>query len=110
MFALSLAVARARPRRARTRVTGEGADLLRERITRACLVSAALFALSVATPEPLRYVLWAIAIGVESSAMLAEDRAAARRLRRDHDLSALAPEDPRRRSTRTTSPSASACS
>ena len=61
-------------------------------------------------PEPLRYALWAVAIGVESSAMLAEDRDGARRLRRDHDLSALRPEDPRRRSTRTTSPSASACS
>jgi low temperature requirement protein LtrA len=53
-----------------------------------------LFALSAATPEPFRYVLWAIAIGAESSAMLAEDRAAARRLRRDHDLAALVPGDP----------------
>ena len=39
-------------------------------------------------------MLWAIAIGVESSAMLAEDRAAAHQLRRDHDLTALVPDDP----------------
>jgi len=92
VFALSLAVARLVLAGAHA-VTGEGRSLLSERITRACLGSAALFALSAATPEPLRYALWAVAIGVESSAMLAEDRTAARRLRRDHDLSALRPED-----------------
>ena len=58
------------------------------------MFSAALFALSIWTPEPFRYVLWAIAIGAESGAMLAEDRDQRRRLRRDHDLAALAPEDP----------------
>jgi len=83
VFALSLAVARLVLAGAHA-VTGEGRSLLSEHITRACLGSAALFALSAATPEPLRYALWAVAIGVESSAMLAEDRAAARRLRRDH--------------------------
>jgi low temperature requirement protein LtrA len=92
VFALSLAVARLVLAGAHS-VTGEGRNLLRERITRACLGSAALFALSAAVPEPLRYALWAIAIGLESSAMLTEDRAAAHRLRRDHDLSALRPED-----------------
>jgi low temperature requirement protein LtrA len=66
----------------------------RERITRACLTSGALFALSAAVPGPYRYVLWAVAIAIESSALLAEDRAARRRLRRDGDLSALAPADP----------------
>jgi low temperature requirement protein LtrA len=93
VFALSLAVARLALAGAHA-VTGDGKALLRERITRACLASAGLFALSAATPEPFRYVLWAIAIGAESSAMLAEDRAAARRLRRDHDLAALVPGDP----------------
>jgi len=92
VFALSLAVARLVLAGAHA-VTGEGRSLLNDRITRACLGSAALFALSAATPEPLRYALWAVAIGVESSAMLAEDRTAARRVRRDHDLSALRPED-----------------
>ena len=92
VFALSLAVARLVLAGAHA-VTGEGRSVLRERITRACLGSAALFALSAAAPEPLRYALWAVAIGVESGAMLAEDRAGARRLRRDHDLSALRPED-----------------
>jgi low temperature requirement protein LtrA len=69
-------------------------DLLRLRITRACLVSAALFAISAGTPAPFRYALWAIGIGVESGAMLAEDRDAMRRARRDRDLAALAPADP----------------
>ena len=61
------------------------------RIQRALLVSAALFALSALVPEPFRYALWAIAISTESGATLVEDRAAARRARRDHDLHALAP-------------------
>ncbi len=50
-----------------------------------------LFFLSIWTPEPFRYLLWAIAIAGESGAMLAEDRDAAQRVRRDRDLSALAP-------------------
>jgi low temperature requirement protein LtrA len=71
-----------------------GADLLRQRITRACAGSAALFTISIWVPEPFRYVLWSVAIGTESGAMLAEDRDAARRVRRDRDLQALAPIDP----------------
>jgi low temperature requirement protein LtrA len=39
-------------------------------------------------------VLWAIAIGIESSAMLSEDREAARKARRDHDLAAMKPQNP----------------
>ena len=39
-------------------------------------------------------MLWAIGIGVESGAMLAEDREATHRARREHDWSALAPSDP----------------
>jgi low temperature requirement protein LtrA len=73
----------------------EGRDsLLQQRIARAYLISATLFALSIVVPEPLRYVLWAVAIGAESGAMLTEDRRAARRVRRDHDLAALKPLDP----------------
>ena len=64
------------------------------KVTRAFLASAALFGLSIAAPEPFRYVLWAIAIGIESSRMLVEDREAAHRARRDHDWAALAPSDP----------------
>jgi len=37
--------------------------------------------------------MWAIGIGLESGAMLAEDRDAVRRVRRDHDLKALLPAD-----------------
>ena len=64
-FALSLAVIRVVLAAAYTR-TGD------RRVTRAYLVSAALFVLSVWVPEPFRYVLWAIGIGIESSAMLPE--------------------------------------
>ena len=71
-----------------------GTDILRRRITRACLASAALFAVSIAVPEPFRYLLWLVAIGIESSTMLAEDREAMGRARRERDLSALAPADP----------------
>ena len=84
-FALSLAVIRVVLAVAYAR-TGD------RRVTRAYLVSAALFVISVWAPEPLRYVLWAIGIGVESSAMLPERGEAAGA------------------STRTTSPSGSACS
>ena len=93
VFALSLAVTRLVLAGAHAVADGR-ANPLGRRITRACLVSAGLFAVSAATPEPLRYVLWAIGIAVESGAMLDEDRAAAHRLRRDHDLEALAPTEP----------------
>jgi low temperature requirement protein LtrA len=93
VFALSLAVTRlvlAAVAAARGRTGG----VLGERITKACLVSAALFALSALVPGPFRYMLWAIGIIVESSAMLQEDREASHRLRRDRDLTALVPDDP----------------
>ena len=93
VFVLSLAVTRLVLAAAHAVSDGRGNPLGR-RITRACLVSAALFAVSTLAPPPFRYVLWAIAIAVESGAMLAEDREAAHRLRRDHDLKALAPADP----------------
>ncbi len=89
VFALALAVTRVVLATA-TAVAGGGTDLLRGRITRACLVSAGLFLISIWVPEPFRYVLWAIGIGLESGAMLAEDRAAAHQARRDHDASGWA--------------------
>ena len=93
VFALSLAVVRLTLAGAHY-ANGGRTDLLSRRITRACLVSAGLFAVSAALPGPFRYALWAVAIIVESGAMLAEDREAARRMRRERDLSALTPADP----------------
>lgn len=93
VFALSLAVTRLVLAAAQV-VRGGYKEALQQRITRACLLSAGLFAVSIWAPSPFRYVLWAIAIIAESSAMLAEDREAAHRVRRDHDLKALVPTDP----------------
>jgi low temperature requirement protein LtrA len=93
VFALSLAATRLVLASAHA-VDGGRTDLLRKRITRACLISAVLFVVSIWVPEPYRYVLWAIAIVVESREMLAEDREATQRMRREHDLAALAPADP----------------
>ncbi len=67
---------------------------LTRQITRACLFSAVLFLVSIWVPEPFRYVLWAIAIFTESGAMLAEDRGAARRMKRERSLAAFRPSDP----------------
>src|SRR5262245_21567723 len=92
VFAASLGVTRLIL--AASHVVGTGDAKLRERITRACLTSAALFLVSIALDGPFRYVLWAIAIAIESGAMLDEDRQAARRARHDRDLSALKPADP----------------
>jgi low temperature requirement protein LtrA len=92
VFAASLAVTRLVL--AAAHVAASGDARLRERITRACLASAALFGISIVLPGPFRYVLWAIAIAIESSAMLTEDREAVRQARRDHDLSVLKPTDP----------------
>jgi low temperature requirement protein LtrA len=99
VFALSLAIIRvvlavAAAAGVERTPTPRPADILRLRIARACLTSAALFAVSAAVPGPWRYVLWAVGIGIESSTMLAEDRDAMRRLRTDHDLAALTPADP----------------
>jgi low temperature requirement protein LtrA len=100
VFALSLAVIRlilavaAVAGVQRTEDAPRPADILRLRIGRACLTSAALFGLSAVVPAPARHVLWAVGIGVESSTMLAEDRDAMRRARAEHDFSALTPADP----------------
>jgi low temperature requirement protein LtrA len=89
-FALSLAATRVLLALAHVR----GTEALDRRILRACVVSAILFAASPWLPGALTYIAWAIAIGTESGAMLAEDKEARRRLRRDHDLAALAPQNP----------------
>jgi low temperature requirement protein LtrA len=86
VFALSMAV---------TRVVLAGANTRDRRVTRAYAVSAALFAISIWVPVAWGVVvLWALAIGGESSAVLREDREAMRRMRRDRDMSALGPVDP----------------
>jgi low temperature requirement protein LtrA len=64
---------------------------LSRRISRAYFTSAALFLISIAVPGPWRYVLWALAISSESSALLNEDRKAVEQARRSHSLAALAP-------------------
>ena len=73
---------------------GRVQDLLRLQIARAYAATAALFAVSIWVPEPWRYVLWGIAILGESRPLLREDRAAAGRWRREHDIRALTPADP----------------
>ena len=91
-FALSLAAARIVLAVAHV-MTGQGREALRRRIVQALMGSAALFTISIWVPEPWRYVLWAIAIGGESSALLHEDRTAARERVRPRDLHALRPID-----------------
>jgi hypothetical protein len=85
-------------------------SLLQQRIARACLVSAGLFALSIVVPVPWRYGLWALGIATESGATLTEDREAARRARHDRDWGRSSRPTRPRRWTSTTSPSASGCS
>jgi low temperature requirement protein LtrA len=92
VFAAAMAVTRVILAAANGAVSED--DLLQQRIFRAYVFSAVLFAVSIVVPEPFRYALWAIAIVTESNAMLNEDREGARRARRDHDLSALRPADP----------------
>src|SRR4051812_15715828 len=94
VFALSLAAIRLVLAAGYATGDDDRPGLLRRRITRACVASAALFAVSAALPGPYRQVLWAMAIVLESTAMLDEDREAMDRLRRDRDLVALVPEDP----------------
>ncbi len=97
VFALALAATRVVLAVAHAGGPGAAGNVLRHRIARACLASAALFAISAAVPGPFRYILWAIAIAGESGVMLGEDRDAARDVRRTHDWGSLAPEDPAER-------------
>jgi low temperature requirement protein LtrA len=96
-FALSLAVTRVVLGVAHARdddSTSSAGDLLRQRTARAYAISAALFVVSIWLPRPLRYLLWAAAIGHESRVVLTEDRQAARTARSTHDFTALTPSDP----------------
>ena len=80
-----------------TRVVLAVANDADRRIVRAYGASALLFVISIWVPEPWRYLLWAIAIGGESGAVLRDDREAKRQMRRDRDFSALGPVDPNER-------------
>jgi low temperature requirement protein LtrA len=93
LFAISLAVIRLLIAGAHAASRGE-VNVLRQRIARACLISAALFAASTLVESPYRYLMWAVAIAIESGAMLSEDRAGSRRARAERDLTALRPADP----------------
>lgn len=81
-----LAVAHAVASGARTAAT--------ERVFRAYVLSAALWGISVAVPGPWRYVLWGIAVGVESGAVLTDDKDGRRRARQERDFRAMRPTDP----------------
>src|SRR5690349_7437537 len=65
MFAISLAAARLLLALAYAGPE-DRASILRRRIARAYVISALLFVVSLAVPEPLRYVMWAAAIAFES--------------------------------------------
>jgi low temperature requirement protein LtrA len=92
-FALSMAVTRLVL--AGAQAEGEGwRDVLSRRISRAYLVAAGLFVVSIWVPEPGRYVLWAIAVAGESGVLLRDDRRAVRAARQTHDVAALGPVDP----------------
>ena len=93
VFAVSLAITRLILAGANG-MDGGWHELLRGRIAVSYGISALLFVVSIWVPEPFRYVLWAAAIALESGALLHEDKRAARRARREHDLKAFAPENP----------------
>jgi low temperature requirement protein LtrA len=69
---------------------GGARDVLRARITRAYTLSAFLFLVSLAVPGPWRYVLWGVAIAIESGALLDDDREASRHLRQRRERTAEA--------------------
>ena len=93
VFAASLAITRLILAGANA-LDGGWRELLRGRIAVSYGISAALFVVSIWTPEPFRYILWAFAIALESGALLHEDRQAARRARRERSFDALAPSNP----------------
>jgi low temperature requirement protein LtrA len=49
-------------------------DVLRQRTSRAYLISATVFAVSIVVPAPWRYVMWALTLAGESSVVLISER------------------------------------
>jgi low temperature requirement protein LtrA len=95
-FAISLAVTRL-VLAAANGIDGGWRQVLRGRLTVSYLISVVLFVGSIWVPEPFRYVLWFLAITLESGSLLHDDRKAMRRAREQHDWSAMAPENPAER-------------
>jgi low temperature requirement protein LtrA len=91
-FAIAMAAVRLLLAASRT-LEGGWRPALRMTVTRAYGLSAVLFVVSIPIDGPVRYVLWAIGIVVESRALLTENRAAARALRRQADLATVARDD-----------------
>jgi low temperature requirement protein LtrA len=95
-FALSLAITRV-VLAAANAIDGGWNQVLRGRLTVSYLISAALFVASIWVPEPFRYVLWFLAISLESGSLLHDDKKAMRRAREQHSWEAMAPENPAER-------------
>ena len=108
-FAISLAVTRV-VLAAANAIDGGWHQVLRGRLTVSYLISVVLFVGSIWVPEPFRYVLWFLAITLESGALLHEDKRAMRRARESTAGRRWRPRTRPSAWTRITSPSASACS
>jgi len=89
VFAISLAVTRLV-----LAACANDDDAVSHRMSLGYVVSAGVFVLSLAIPEPYRYVVWAFAIAGESGQLLREDREAVRRARANRDWAELKPKDP----------------
>jgi len=93
-FAIAMAVVRLLLAGSRA-LEGGWRPALRMAVTRAYLLSAALFVGSIPIDGAARYVLWSVGVVVESRALLTENRAAARALREQRDLAVVARDDAR---------------
>jgi low temperature requirement protein LtrA len=92
VFAIAMAAVRVLLAASRAQAGG-WRSALHMGVTRAYGLSALLFVVSIPIDGPVRYVLWAVGIVVESRALLSENRAVARTLRKQGDLAVVARED-----------------
>lgn len=93
-FAIALATARVILAVAQAAAGWRLARGRRWAIARGYAVAAVLFGVSTVIPSPWRYLLWAVAVGVESGNLLQTDARSVRRARAQRDMSALAPAHP----------------
>ncbi len=92
---LAIALALTRVVLAAANARGGGTkEVLRGRIAISYLISGAVLLLSLAVPEPGRYVLWFFAISWESGQILRDDKHAIRRAKAERDWGALSPANP----------------
>jgi low temperature requirement protein LtrA len=91
-FAIAMATVRVLLAASRA-LEGGWRPALRMGVTRAYGLSAVLFIVSIPIEGPIRYGLWAIGVIIESRALLTENRAAVRALRKREDLSVVARDD-----------------